>query len=277
VELEGPRAKLDWAMEQLRAFDAHCQIVLNERPFRIEPEFDEERGCFILRFRFREDVFPKYLGLRVGDVVHNARSALDHAVWLIACRSNPVGWLWDREIGWQIAFPVAWKEASFRKHRVMPFITDDAKAILAEFQPYRGGDIGQAIGDLDTLWNIDKHRVMHRSAAQLDVSKIGFRPGGVRIEDLEAEPDTTWNSPLEQLVDGTEIASVRFRGGVGPPYTTVMVTGEPTAVLAFGSGPASFSIDVIGGMLVRVHEVLSRIESLPENAPVSEAAKKAGL
>lgn len=182
-------------VEQLRDFEADCQTVLDKRPFRVEPEFDKERMCFVLRFRVREDVFPKHLGLRVGDVVHNARSALDQAVWLIACRSNPIEWLWQRGIARRIAFPVAWKEASFRRHRVMPYIADDAKAILAELQPYAGGDIGNAIGDLDVLWNIDKHRVMHRSAAQLDVSKVAFRPGALRIENLETDPDTTWNFP----------------------------------------------------------------------------------
>lgn len=242
----------------------------------MEPEFDEERGCFVLRFRVREDAFPKYLGLRVGDVVHNARSALDQAAWLIACRSNPIEWLWEPEIGRRIAFPVIREEAGFRKHRVMPYIAEDAKVVLDELQPYGGGDIGQAIGDLDTLWNIDKHRVMHRSAAQLDVSRVGFRPGAIRIEDLETDPDTTWNYP-EKLTDGAEIGSVRFRDGVGPPFTTITVTKEPEAVLAFGSGFVSFSIDVIGGMLVRVHEALSRIEGLSEKAALSKAAAEAGF
>lgn len=276
MELEGPRAKLGWAVEQLRAFEADCQRILEKNPFRVEPEFDKERGCFVLRFRVHEDVFPKYLGLRVGDVVHNARSALDQAAWLIACRSNPIEWLWEREIGRQIAFPVAWKEGNFRKHRVMPFIAADAKVVLAELQPYRDGAIGTAIGDLDTLWNIDKHRVMHRSAVQLDVSKVGFRPGALRIEDLETDPEFNWNFP-EKLRDGAEIATIRFRDGLGPPLTTVTVTGEPKAVLAFGSGFVSFSIDVIGGMLVCVHEALSQIEELPEEAPLSRAAIEAGF
>lgn len=273
MELDGPRAKFQWAVQHLNLLDDECRTVLDAKPFSVVPEFDQDSGSHVMRFRVREDLFSKKLSLRVGDAVHNARSALDQAVWLIACRSNPIDLLWKPSIARKISFPVLREEERFLRHRLMPFITDDAKAVLDSLQPYQGGDMGQAMDDLDTLWNIDKHRVIHKSVAQLDISHIGFRPGAIFIEHMsDPFPETTWH-PLEgTLEDGTKIASIRFRDGVGPPETTVMVNGEPKAAIAFGGGFFALSVEVIGGLLIQVDQALSRIEALSEVAPPSQAS-----
>ncbi|HEY8501907.1 MAG TPA: hypothetical protein VIL21_04430 [Solirubrobacterales bacterium] len=277
MELAGPRAKFEWAVKHLQLLDRECGAILESKPFRVAPEFDQEAGCYVLRFRIREDAFPLHLGLRVGDIVHAARSALDQAVWLIACRSNPIKFLWERDIGRNISFPIVWVEKSFPKHRVMPYIADDAKAVLDFLQPYQGGDLAKAIGDLDTLWNIDKHRVIHQSTVQLDISHIGFRPAAIGIKHMEPPfPEITWHPLEDPFKDGAKIASIRFRDGAGPPETKVQVNGEPSAVVAFGSGFFALSIDVLGGLLVHVSQALSMIESLPEAAPPSRASTEKG-
>lgn len=100
MDLTGPRAKLAWAVERLEALEAECSALLEAKPFRVVPEFDPPSGCFVMRFRAPEDDWPSLRwGLMVGDVVHNARSALDQAVWLIACRSTPIEKLWEPDIG----------------------------------------------------------------------------------------------------------------------------------------------------------------------------------
>jgi hypothetical protein len=278
VELDGPRAKFQWAVQHLKLLDDECRAVLEAKPFSVVPEFDHESGCHVMRFRVRDDLFSKKLGLRVGDAVHNARSALDQAVWLIACRSNPIDMLWEPSIARKISFPVLRDEERFPRHRLMPFITDDAKTVLDSLQPYKGGDMGKAMDDLDALWNIDKHRVIHQSVAQLDISHIGFRPGSVfpKKHLFETRPETTW-FPLEgSLKNGTKIAAIRFADGAGPPETDVYVNGEPKAQIAFGGGFFALSVDVIGGLLVQVDQALSRIEALSEEAPRSRASTEKG-
>jgi len=129
----------------------------------------------------------------VGDVVHNARSALDQAAWLLACRSNPVEELWEPSIAWKISFPITRDPGRFKTHRVLPFLHEDAIALLEGLQPYNGGATAQSIDHLDHLWNIDKHRVIHSSTIKLDISKVSFRPRAVFAErDLIEHP----RSPL---------------------------------------------------------------------------------
>lgn len=264
MELAGPRAKLDWAFKHLHLLDSECQGVLETKPFSIVSEFNVETGCHDLSLRIREDAFPPYLGLRAGDAINNARSALDQAVWLIALRSNLVETLWEPHIAKRIAFPVIREEKDFPRHRAMPFLAEDAKAVLDSLQPYKGGGLAEAMADLDTLWNIDKHRVIHKMAAQLDYSEVGFRPASIFIENLAEGPEFEWHTVPNPLEDGAKIASVRFRNDAAPPEAHVQVNGEPTAVIGFGSGFFSLAIDVIGGLFVQVNEALARMETLSD-------------
>ncbi|HEU4738274.1 MAG TPA: hypothetical protein VFS54_04225 [Solirubrobacterales bacterium] len=204
----------------------------------------------------------------VGDVVHNARSALDQAAWLLACRSNPVDELWDPKIAWKIAFPVTHDPGRFKTHKVIPFLADDAVAVLEALQPYEGGDTPECIGWLDRLWNIDKHRVIHSSTLLVDVALVKFRTGAYNTKrDLfEHPPVITWSDPPDRVKDGAEIARVRFHEGLGPPYTKVEVTGQPTLDVAFGGGDFMLSVDALGGLLVATTRALKSIEDLPEAA-----------
>jgi hypothetical protein len=266
MDLKGPRAKLGWAAERLKALEAECVARLEAEPFRVIPEFDPASGSFVVRFRAPVDDWPQLRwGLMVGDVIHNARSALDQAVWLIACRSTPVEKLWEPEVGWRVAFPVTSSAAKFKRHRVMPFLAEDAKAVLRKLQPYNDGETPEALARLDRLWNIDKHRVIHGTTVSLDLSKVKFRPGALLVEDMVGDsPQTTWHSLPNPIPDGTAVASVRFRDGRGPPHTTVEITGGPVVTLAFGGGFFALPIDGIGGLLVHTARILTMIEALPE-------------
>lgn len=209
------------------------------------------------------------MGLMVGDVVHNARSALDQAAWLLACRSNPVEKLWEPSTARKISFPVTRDPGRFKTHQVMPFLHKDAIAVLEELQPYKGGDTAECIGHLDGLWNIDKHRVIHTSTINVDASKVGFRPSAVNGERdlIRYPPETTWHGVPERIEDGAELARIRFNDGLGPPYTGVKVEGQPTCEIAFGSGKFMFPPDALGGLLVATAKALSEIEALPEDPP----------
>lgn len=158
MDLTGPRAKLSWALQHLKLLDTECRGILKTKPFHVAPEFDQDSGCHILRLRIREDAFSLEQSLKVGDIIHNGRSALDQAVWLIACRSNPIEKLWDHKVGRNISFPVVREEEDFPGHRVMPFIADDAKTVLDSLQPYKGGGMAEAMRDLDTLWRSPRSR-----------------------------------------------------------------------------------------------------------------------
>jgi hypothetical protein len=203
----------------------------------------------------------------VGDVVHNARSALDQAAWLLACRSNPIEKLWEPDTARKISFPLTRDPGRFKTHRVLRFLAEDAIAVLEGLQPYQGGNVPDCLGHLDLLWNIDKHRVIHSLNVNLDISRVSFRPAALLMENLvEHPPETIW-AGLERVEDGAEVARVRFHEGLGPPHTKVQVNGQPTCEIAFGSGDFCFPVDSLGGLLVAVARALSDIEGLPEDPP----------
>lgn len=276
MELQGPRAKLERAFSQLKFLDDRVREFLDAKPFRVVPEFDDDSGSHILRLRSSVDEGTSVRwGLVVGEIVHNARSALDQTMWLVACRSNPVEMLWEDEIGRKIEFPLVRRKKRFPGHKVMSFIADDAKALLKGLQPYNRGDTPEALGKLDRLWNIDKHRVLHNCVMRLDLSAVAFRPKAIHPESMLGEfPITTWHPLPERMKDGTPVASIRFKDGAGPPYTGVDVNSHPSALIAFGSGFFALPIGGIGALLVQADHALSLFEGLPEEAPLSQAAKK---
>lgn len=263
MELVGPKAKLGWAFKHLKAVERKCEALLESEPFDVVSKFDLDSRSHILSFRVSEQDTFHELGLMVGDVIHNARSALDQAAWLIALRSNPVEKLWDDRVARKISFPVTSKREAFSGHKLMPFIADDAKAVLEPLQPYNGGDTPEAIKRLDELWNIDKHRVIHESLAQLDMSAVHIRPKALFAEDLFDGPEMT-PYPVESVEDGTEIMAVRFRNGRGPPLTNVDVKGKPAVLVAFGSGEVALTAGAILKLLAQTALALQAIEALPD-------------
>jgi hypothetical protein len=57
----------------------------------------------------RADIDLLRFSIIFGDLLHNLRSALDHAVWLVACRSTPVAGLWATRTAPSIMFPISHK------------------------------------------------------------------------------------------------------------------------------------------------------------------------
>src|SRR3954447_18888315 len=93
LSLDGPWAKVDRAAEHLRALDLGCKVFLHTKPYYVAAEFDAEAERHAILLRVREPV-PIVLSVIVGDFLHDLRSALDQAAWLLACRSTPADELW---------------------------------------------------------------------------------------------------------------------------------------------------------------------------------------
>ncbi len=271
MELEGPRAKLDWAVEKLEALDVAQKAWSETQPLRVADEFDDKSGCHILRIRRHEpEPTERFrMGLMVGDVIHNARSSLEQAAWLMACRSNPVEKLWEPAIARKISFPITDAPGKFRGHNVLRFLAEDAIAVLEPLQPYKGGHLAECLGHLDGLWNIDKHRVIHSLNVNLGTSTFRYRFRAVFPErDLfEHPPEVTLIDVPSPIEDGAEVARVRFYRGIGPPLAKVEVTGQPTCEIAFGSGEFCFTMLALSGLLYATAQALSAVEGLPDDPP----------
>jgi hypothetical protein len=151
LELNGPWAKIDRATEHLKTLEFGCRLFLHMKPYHLTAEFEPDVGYHVVRIRVRRQV-PLELSMVVGELVHSLRSALDQAVWLLACRSNPVETLWPEKIDRKIAFPFAEQRKTFQTHGLMAYIADDAKAVLDKAQPYQGTDRPMALADVNRLW-----------------------------------------------------------------------------------------------------------------------------
>jgi hypothetical protein len=246
--LVGPEAKVERALEHLEALDLGCKTFLESEPYDVPVNYEPDLGCHVLRLSVREKP-PLRLSAIVGDIVHNLRSSLDHAVWLLAGEKRSFAELHKERVLNKIYFPITYSPKSFRTHTVMGFINDDARTVLEKLQPYhRPKPKLHPLAVLNKLWNTDKHRVVHGGFAGLDFSGVSFRPAAVRIEALE-NVETTWMlSAEEEAKDGTEIARIRFGGGHAPPITKVDVKGKPTAEILFGSGDIAFRLETLRGI-----------------------------
>src|SRR5438309_55151 len=76
------RAKTERAEEHFRDLEVTVKGYLDSRPYAVVTYEDKQSGDKVFVLRVREDPnMMVRLGVIVGDVLHNLRSALDHLVW----------------------------------------------------------------------------------------------------------------------------------------------------------------------------------------------------
>lgn len=155
-----------------------------------------QRAIHRRRVYFKRDLPLLYWGTIVGDFVHNLRSALDHIIYVISHRRDPVEFANDNTT----AFPICDSPNEFngRKRRdwqpnhEIRGLPDDAKAIVEALQPYnRGNDLlSDPLRILREMDDIDKHRAIHLTgwsavAVMLDITHV---PYGTRIHSHSVRP-----------------------------------------------------------------------------------------
>lgn len=262
--LRGPEAKLERAIEHLDFLERDCERFLRSKPYAVTTEFESEAGCFVARLRARKQP-PLSTSVRVGELVHNLRSALDHVAWVLAAsNTDDVAALWEPGTRERIMFPVAKTPEAFESSRLMPFISQQAKAALDPLQPHTRGHPYQVarhpLAVLHDLWNIDKHRVVHGGTGAIDISTTSWYRKAMLVEEFQAEMEiepVKFEGPLK---DGTPIAYLRFPTLPKPPQTLqVHVKGQPTASVLFGAAEYSVSVGGLEGLCAYVASVLTAV------------------
>jgi hypothetical protein len=264
IWLRGPEAKLERAIEHLEPLERNCERFLKSKPYAVTAEFEPEAGCYVLRFRARKSL-PLSMSVRVGEIVHNLRSALDHVAWVLAAsNTDDVGALWEPGTRERVMFPVAKTPEAFQSHRLMPLISQAAKAALDPLQPYTRGHPYQVarhpLSVLHDLWNIDKHRVVHAGIGAIDLSTTTWRRRAMLMEDFEAAMETEPVEGSGPLEDGAPIAYLRFPTLPSPPKTLqVEMGGQPTASVLFGAAEYAVSVAELEGLCAYVASVLTAV------------------
>lgn len=167
--LDGPAAKLmrayfhlDCLTGEVVAFEASPQA----RCFVLDREYDQHTTTFVGRVS-EELQFPMIFAVLIGDVLHNARSALDHLAYCLAARSGRK----ENKLR-QTQFPIIVDGDDWSRERVanmVRYINPDDRALIEAHQPFRSIDHPPAdhvLATLNTLSNRDKHRLLIPVAGQ---------------------------------------------------------------------------------------------------------------
>jgi hypothetical protein len=170
-DFSGIWAKIERAKEHLDAFDRECGAQVGTpvpEAYRVPTscKYEPSSGYHVFRATptLPEDAIRR-LGIIVGDIAHNLRSALDHLFWqlaLVHCGGN-VPWT-EREQR-RIQFPITDTPDMFAGNRARKFVASEHWTRIESHQPY-SGPFDEAHAFLDPLArlrgfsNTDKHRVI---------------------------------------------------------------------------------------------------------------------
>jgi hypothetical protein len=156
--LASSRAKLQRATELRRQLDVLIADYLEENPYR-----------------FVTDVRPRGLGSDwddyievaalppddiwgpvIGDVVHNLRSAVEHAAWDMALPSARA----QKRDALNVTFPISMTEGQ-RFRRGLNLLRPEFHEVVRSVQPFVNPNTHHPLWMLHALWNDDKHRTIH--------------------------------------------------------------------------------------------------------------------
>jgi hypothetical protein len=269
--LEGPRLKWEGAVRNLEAIKGKVAEFIESEPHRVTIKFEPEAGCHVARMAIGEEPDPQ-LGIMVGEFVHNLRSCLDHIAWQVARLSNSAKVCNKNRAS--IYFPVCHSHKEFLKHPALPFFPEDARALVGSFQPYEGskGPRAHWLAGLNTLWNRDKHRLVHAALTLADVGKTAFRPA---VLSPENDSPVTVEALLYRyrdtgVYDKAEIAYIRFERSE-PDVQQVHVASHPPVEILFRAGSIDFDIGSLGNLAAHVADVRTAFQILLQ-PPVSADA-----
>jgi hypothetical protein len=204
--------KRRWAEKNRLALETEIEGFFAEGPYPVIREFNSSTSCY--HFRIEVEALPpvEEWALRMGDVIHNLRSSLDHLVYCLAreCRGREVS---------GTAFPVVVRgdrnrtvEEVWRATRAscLRGIPPGARTIVQQFQPYmRTYGPYEPLATLHDIDISDKHK-----ATELLAVAIG---GGVAGPLSANDTGPTWLvTPVE---DGAVVATWRVPG----PHVDVSV------------------------------------------------------
>jgi len=227
--LDGVWAKLARAEEHLitLADEIKAFIARDPQPFGLSvPQFDSVTGWYIV-YAIVDEEPPERLGVILGDVLHNTRSALDHLVWqlVILNGGTPKGGAGGN------AFPIARSETAWRtaQERQLAGVAEAHRKTIEKTQPFKVDNPDRSpLAWLQFLSNTDKHQIVHPIAGIVQddpIGKVSFQvtqgPGQVVREQWQRE----WFTSDAELL--------RCKVEPMTPDTKVEVIGDVELRLAF--------------------------------------------
>jgi hypothetical protein len=229
ISLYEAREKARWAGHHYETLRPEIEAFRGRDDHRITVDIDRDAGQYVFRVFDLPSLDPDW-GLRIGDCLHNARTALDYLMvrlYALGTGQDP------REIE-SIQFPVYDTRDEFagsrsvQKFRKVPTL-GGYLARVEELQPLNAENpsiwgfnqwglanpslLPMALGRLSTWDNMDKHRVIHAAwlGGAVKLGSNPLAPAGFKC----VSESTTYGS----LEDGAEIGHWTFETPLPSEWT----------------------------------------------------------
>lgn len=218
--LGGVNLKLSRAKHQLAELERKIDEMIPDDTCIPVPELSS-RGKPIIRVKNVPDPDPR-LGVIIGDIAHNLRSALDHLVY---CLSTPPGASGPADPA-SPAFPIVSSSAHWKKSRWrLDQARKGTKTRVERLQPYhrRKHPENRLLWQLRELSDIDKHRLLHVAPVAIAGHQVGWkgtgqvafhgykvRRGGLKENAIVLEWDIRGEPETEVEVDAQFAVDIAF-------------------------------------------------------------------
>ncbi len=191
TNFDGINAKIKRAGDQINSLKADMERFCADIRESIDHEVHEDVDEQVWVFRGATPYAPVEWSIRIGEILYNLRSALDHLVWqmVLANGQTPTR---------KNAFPIVRDEKDWKKEKSkLKGVTSRVEEMVHRLQPYTGGinlpfDVS-AFGTLHSLGNIDKHRHLNLTAI------ASYGPNRISVKERDSSPkrETEIRSPAK--------------------------------------------------------------------------------
>jgi hypothetical protein len=250
--LDGVEAKIARARAHLESLHRAAGRLFADQPIRFDLVPDRQEGWFLVRPDFVAEP-PHSLGVGIGDVVHNLRSALDHLVWQLSLGQTA-------KPSRQTQFPITDNASAFRDQCFrIAWLPPDQQAMIESVQPYNRGGPASNLRLLRELSNADKHRVLTPILNLPSAIDVEFEGDNCEVQDVQ------WFGG-NRLQGGTDMARLRLSGELADPHVRMRGTVVPDVIFEDGWS-VLVGLMGIGAEVVRIVEEFEPILE-PQEVPI---------
>ena len=197
VTLEGVYAKVKRAQDQLRLLDADITEFCASQRRLIEHEVDQDAGIQMFVFRGETPQVPINYSVRIGEIIYNLRSALDHLVWQLVLSNG-------EEPGTNNEYPIYSDRTRYTRavERKLRGVSTAAQSVIEAYQPFqRPGGIGSQLWNLHSMSNFDKHRRLNMVVAYSNGPRLR-----IMTPDSDSRMPVQARAPIGKLKTNMELA-----------------------------------------------------------------------
>ena len=267
--LDGCNAKLNRAHEHLATLTAAHRDYLATKPYVADQEYRPDADEIVYFGRVVNPP-PLRLGVVIGDLIHNLRSALDHLVWQLV--------MWNgRTPTRDNQFPVCTDASKWGKTsaRMLSRVRQEHVDLIRSVQPFGKIDPGASpLARLHRLWNEDKHQVVSTLlGAVRDPTDVSFIRRPISLDKFTPVRDIAEMISAEgyygiPLGSGQPLARLKIKAS-GPRPNAAMLS-QWIAGLAFASdgAPVERSIDEMARTVEGIVNTFGPLLSAPPGSTV---------